>query len=213
MKASARIFSSGYTLVEMLVALTLLGFIMVLLGGSFQFGARTWEITSREIDRGSEVEAAQGFLRRQLAQILPLSFHAAAAEKQPVFAGGSDHLRFSAPLSLPSAAAGLHIFALGRSDTGSTGDLTLQWQVYRPDWSPPQDALLGEPQTLLTGITDLRLAYYGRVDALADPMWQSEWKGKGLPTLIRIDVAFPESDRRSWPSFLVALKSSSGRRP
>ncbi len=213
MKVSARISSSGYTLVEMLVALTLLGFVMILLGGSFQFGARTWEITSAKIDRGGEVEAAQGFLRRQLAQILPLSFHVAAAEQQPIFAGGSDHLRFAAPLSLPYANAGLNIFALGRDDTGSTGDLTLQWQVYRPDWSPPQDGLLGEPQSLLAGIADVRLAYYGQVDALADPVWQSEWKGKGLPTLIRIDVAFPESDRRAWPSFLVALKSSSGRRP
>jgi hypothetical protein len=84
--------------------------------------------------------------------------------------------------------------------------------VYRPDRSP-KEAPLGEPLVVVTDIADLRLAYYGRADEDADPLWQSEWKAKGVPMLIRIDIAFHRGDRRSWPSFIVALKSNSGTRP
>jgi general secretion pathway protein J len=209
---SAATSSSGFTLIEMLVALSLLGLVAVLLSGSFQFGARAWEVTSQEVAGIGEVEGAQGFLRRQLAQALPLTIKAAAAEPEPVFAGGAQDLRFSAPLSFHRSDSGLHVFVLGISTSGSTEDLVLQWQVYRPD-RPSQDMPLAEPLVVVADIADLQLAYYGRMDEAADPVWQSEWKAKGVPMLIRVDIAFPRGDRRSWPSFVVALKSNSGMRP
>ncbi|HEV8262433.1 MAG TPA: prepilin-type N-terminal cleavage/methylation domain-containing protein, partial [Burkholderiales bacterium] len=120
MKTAACTFSSGYTLIEMLVALSLLALMAVLLSGSFRFGARTWEATSQEIDRVGEVEAAQNFLRRQLAQAMPLTFRPAAAEPEPVFRGEAQDLQFSAPLSFQHSAAGLYVFVLGTGTTGAT---------------------------------------------------------------------------------------------
>ena len=209
---SAVTFSSGYTLIEVLVALSLLGLVAILLSGSFQFGARAWEVTSQEVVRIGEVEGAQGFLRRQLSQALPLTIQTAAAEPEPVFAGGAQDLRFSAPLSFHHSDAGLYVFVLGTSTSGSTEDLVLQWQVYRPDRAS-QNMPLAEPLTVVANIADLQLSYYGRPDEDADPVWQSEWRAKGVPMLIRVDIAFPRGDRRSWPSFVVALKSNSGMQP
>jgi general secretion pathway protein J len=209
---SAATFSSGYTLIEMLVALSLLGLVAILLNGSFQFGARAWEVTSQEVVRIGEVEGAQGFLRRQLSQALPLTTQTAAAQPDPVFAGGARDLRFSAPLSFHHSDAGLYVFVLGTSTSGSIEDLVLQWQVYRPD-RRLQEMQLAEPLVVVADIADLRLSYFGRLDEDADPVWQSEWTAKGLPMLIRVDVAFPRGDRRSWPSFVVAPKSNSGVRP
>ena len=214
MKMAARrlhTFSTGYTLIEMLVALTLLGFIVVLISGTFQFGARAWEATAREIDRAGEIEAGQSFLRRELAQTLQLSFGMAAAEPEPVFAGGSESLRFSAPLSFRYLDGGLYVFTLGVGSSGSTDDLVLQWRVYRPDASPREEPV-GEPTTLVSDIADLRLAYYGRISDDADPAWHPQWDGEDLPDLVRVDVAFPDAGRRVWPSLIVALKSSSGVR-
>ena len=209
---SAATFSSGYTLIEMLVALSLLGLVAILLNGGFQFGARAWEVTSQKVVDTGEVEGAQNFLRRQLSQALPLTVKAVAAEAEPVLSGGARDLRFSAPLSFHRSDAGLYVFVLGTSTSGSIEDLVLQWQVYRPD-RPSQDMSLSEPLVVVADIADLRLSYYGRVEEDADPVWQPEWTAKGLPMLIRVDVAFPRGDRRSWPSFVVAPKSNSGVRP
>jgi general secretion pathway protein J len=209
---SAATSTSGFTLIEMLVTLSLLGLVAILLSGSFQFGARAWEVTSQEVTRIGEVEGAQGFLRRQLSQALPLTTQAAAAQPESVFAGGAQDLKFSAPLSFHHSDAGLYVFVLGTSDSGSTEDLVLQWQVYRPDLRS-QDMQLVEPLVVVADIADLRLSYYGRIEEDAEPVWQSEWMAKGLPMLIRVDVAFPRGDRRSWPSFVVAPKSNSGMRP
>jgi general secretion pathway protein J len=210
MRTADHTTSSGYTLIEMMVSLSLLGLIGLLLSGSFQFGARTWEITSQEVDRIGEVEAAQSLLRRQVGQVLPLTFRGQAAEPETVFVGGTQDLRFAAPLSLHQSDAGLYVFVLGTSTTGPTEDLVVQWQVYRPDW-PATGAPLGEPLVVVADIADLQLTYFGRVNEEADPVWQTEWKAKGVPMLLRIDIAFPEGDRRSWPTFIVALKSNSGK--
>jgi general secretion pathway protein J len=209
---SAATFSSGFTLIETLVALSLLGLVAILLSGGFQFGARAWEITSQEIARIGEVEGAQGFLRRQISQALPLTLQAAAAQPEPIFAGSAQDLRFSAPLSFHRSDAGLYVFLLEPRTSGSTEDLVLQWQIYRPD-RRSQDMQLAEPLVVIADIADLQLSYYGRRDENAEPMWQSEWKAKGLPMLIRLDIAFPRGDRRSWPSFVIAVKSSSGMQP
>lgn len=209
---SVATFCSGFTLIETLVALSLLGLIAILLSGSFQFGARAWEATSQEVVRIGEVEGAQGFLRRQLSQALPLTLQAAATQPEPIFAGSAQDLRFSAPLSFHRSDAGLYVFLLGPRTSGSTEDLVLQWQVYRPD-RRSQDMQLAKPLVVVADIADLQLSYYGRNDEDADPMWRSEWKEKGVPILIRVDIAFPHGDRRSWPSFVVAVKSNGGMRP
>jgi general secretion pathway protein J len=209
---SAATSTSGFTLIEMLVTLSLLGLVAILLSGSFQFGARAWEVTSQEVARIGEVEGAQGFLRRQLSQALPLTTQAAAAQPEAVFAGEAQDLKFSAPLSFHHSDAGLYVFVLGTSTSDSAEDLVLQWQVYRPD-RRSQDTQLAEPLVVVAGIADLRLSYYGRMEEDAEPVWQSEWMAKGLPMLIRVDVTFPLGDRRFWPSFIVAPKSNSGVRP
>ncbi|MDH3594369.1 MAG: prepilin-type N-terminal cleavage/methylation domain-containing protein, partial [Rhodospirillales bacterium] len=64
--------SGGFTLVELLVALTLLGLIFVALFGGLRFGTRTWETGNQRSEAFAEVEVMQSLLRRQLAQAVTL---------------------------------------------------------------------------------------------------------------------------------------------
>ena len=58
----------GFTLVELLVAITLLGLIAVALSGALRFGARVWDVGTERGAQSSRVEAAQNFLRRRIAE-------------------------------------------------------------------------------------------------------------------------------------------------
>ena len=69
-KRSARGGASGFTLVELLVALTLFGVISVVIMGGLRFGTRVWETGNDRAEVLAEVDAVQGILRRYMAQAI-----------------------------------------------------------------------------------------------------------------------------------------------
>lgn len=201
--------SPGYTLVELLVALTLFGLIALLMSGTFRFGARAWDAGARQIDRVGQVEAVQTLLRRELSQARLLVLKTAAPEPEPVFVGESGELRFAAPLSVQHRNGGLYIFRLGLSGSASS-DLVVGWQTYRPDASL-DDTSLQEQVVLLREVADIQLSYFGSLQDDLEPRWHSEWNDAGgLPDLVRVDLVFPKVDSRFWPSFVVSLRSGGG---
>lgn len=84
----------GFTLVELPVAMTLLGLIFVALFGGLRFGTRTWEVGNERSEAFAEVEVVQSLLRRQLAQAVMLRV---PKGHEPVFLGEEDRLGFAAP--------------------------------------------------------------------------------------------------------------------
>jgi general secretion pathway protein J len=198
--------SPGYTLVELLVTLTLLGFISVFIGGTLRFGVRAWDAGTQEIERLSQVEAVQSFLRNEFSQPRKLFFEAPGSEPEPTFRGGSTELRFAAASSAHAMDRGLYLFVIGIRDEQARNDLVLRWRIYRPDVSE-RDAMTGDPIVLLSNVADINFAYFGRKHDQAGPDWHAEWDDiDGLPELLRLEVGFPDGDRRSWPSLVVALK-------
>ena len=58
--------TAGFTLVELLVAMTLIGLISVALFGGLRFGARAWEAGNERAESFSQLEVVQSLLRREL---------------------------------------------------------------------------------------------------------------------------------------------------
>ena len=96
--------SGGFTLVELLVATTLLALLSVVLFGGLRFGARAWDAGGESIERTSETEAAQEVLRRTLVEAL--AFRGAGEEDQPAFSGQVDRIGFVAPMPRHAGSAG-----------------------------------------------------------------------------------------------------------
>src|SRR5262245_45924092 len=205
--------AAGFTLVELLVALTLFALMSVLMFGGLRFGLRAWESGSRLMDEAAQVELAQGLLRRELSQArLPSLVIAEEEEHDTIsaFVGTADAMSFVAPLPSHSGIAGLGVFLLSerQPQNGDGATLTLAWKVFRPDEFNSQTAEAAEPdeeRVLLEGFAGMELAYYGRFDSNLPPDWLDHWDGNfGLPELIRVRVSFPAGDRRRWPDLLVA---------
>lgn len=198
----------GFTLLELLVAITLLGLLMAALFGGLRLGARVWETGETRLDASARVQVVQDFLRQRLAEALPLgaAVLAEGAPPEPLFAGGLEAVRFASVLP-DHLGAGLYLMelALAESEGGEGGrNLVLRWQPL--DLGAPGALAAAEPQEriLLEGIDALEIAYFGSLDPSLPPDWWPQWQGQDvLPGLIRVQVRFAAADPRSWPELDV----------
>ena len=194
--------AGGFTLVELLVALTLFALMSVLMFGGLRFGLRAWESGGERIDEAAQVEVVQNLLRRALSQARPPWDHE-DRETLSVFSGTPDTLSFVAPLPSHSGSGGLAVFLLSERQNSDGASLALVWKIFRPD--NLDSAAFDEDRLLLENIGGIEFAYYGRFDASRPPNWLDQWDGLlGLPQLIRVRVRFPPGDRRRWPDLVVA---------
>jgi general secretion pathway protein J len=116
----------GFTLVELLVAMTLLGLIFVALFGGLRFGTRVWETGNAQSERIAEVEIAQSLLRRLLRQ----AFVPDAAEGVGTVRGEADRLAFTAPAPSRFLLGGIYLYEVFVEEHDDGGDLGISWMLY-----------------------------------------------------------------------------------
>ena len=206
----------GFTLVELLVAMTLIGLMFVALFGGLRFGARVWEAGVERSAEFAEVEVTQALLRRQLDQLLPLP-GLEEQDQEITFQGEQERLVFTAPAPTQFGLGGVYYFDLfaERADPGRR--LVLRWQLYRPDRDEPFNDEESDQRTLLENVESVEFSYYGdpeqfeigeRLDA---GEWRERWVGAALPPqLIAVRVSFPDNDRRYWPELIIAPRATTG---
>jgi len=108
----------GFTLLELLVAVALLGLISTMLLGGVRFGTRVWERADAQVGRIGDSAARDSFLRRQFARMSALREDTALG-RRVAFTGTRATLRFSGPAPSDAAVAGLYLFSLQLSDDGA----------------------------------------------------------------------------------------------
>lgn len=197
---------AGFTLLELLISITIFALLMVVLIGALQLGSRQIGRLTVQVDQSSQVALIQNFLRTQLGAAEPLVSDVDDS-KLVQFAGDAERVDFvaAAPQSLP--AGGLLAFSAAfRPGTGSAGgQLVLGWQPLPDD--PDASAPGAAPTVLFDHVRAAKFVYYGPSSPTADPDWQSSWQGKSyLPLLVRLSVTF--TDGQKMPDLAVALRLS-----
>ena len=95
----ARRTQAGFTLIEMLLAITLLALLIAGAYGGISTAAKAMHAGERAIDRADRLRTAQVFLRTQLSHIVPLTYERDEEENTVhVFDGGAQFMRFVAPM-------------------------------------------------------------------------------------------------------------------
>lgn len=206
---AARARAAGFTLVELLVALTLVGLISVALFGGFRFGTRAWEAGTARSERLDELQVAQAFLRGRLSQALVPSHESEDGEQKGLLIGNDTTVTFTAPWLTSLNLGGLYVFTLSFQDGDDGGELQLQWEPLGGAWNtrPGQEPDPGE-RVLLTGVETVALSYYGVQRRGEDPAWYDSWEDSPLlPQLLSLELTFAENGDRYWPKLVVALQS------
>lgn len=183
-QARCRQGAAGFTLVEMLVALVVLGLVAGGLSQGLRFGVQAWSRAATLIEASDTLDAVDRTLRLMVAQMHP----GQPGQPAPI-AGGPARLAFVGPLpGLPPrrVEAVLMVDAERR--------LVLRWRPYlnaqrlrSPDFVETE---------LLRGVSGFALAYWR-----PDGGWSEAWNAADLPALIRIRL---QPDGRRWPDIVVA---------
>jgi general secretion pathway protein J len=168
---------AGFTLLELLIAITILSLILVALSGGVHFAGSAWRKQEEQIGRQGDINAVQAVLRQLLAS-------------GKDFQGGAQGLKFVG--QMPAALARGGLFDIELSENGEK--LLLSW---RPHFKGA--ASLSRNETvLLDGVTDFSLSYH-----VAQKGWQSALTDKTKAAdLIAIKARF--SDGRSWPQLVIS---------
>ncbi len=187
---------AGFTLVEVIVALTILSLVVLATLTAVHTLGNTQARLKATIDRLDEMRLVSQFLRNSLRQAVPIT---SPLTGTPYFHGTAGTVHWAAPLQGVEGVAGLQYMRLYR--TGDT--LNIQFAPYQPDLDEPDwNASRGYP--LLDGVEDFELSYRaGQAEG-----WQSGWGAASggeesltLPQAITIRV---RTRGRYWPDLVVA---------
>lgn len=199
---------AGFTLLELLIAITILGLLATILFGGLRFGTRVWNTGDLALERFSEVQSAYEVMRRTLTRAVPLSPASAAADADDgeigVFEGGVQGLRFLGPAPAGAMPGSIYQFALQAEGDDERKRLVLSLRPLHALGETANSRDLSRV-VLLDGVRAIRFAYFGETPESDTPAWLSAWEdGQGLPVLISVQIEFRPGDPRVWPQLIVA---------
>jgi general secretion pathway protein J len=196
----------GFTLLEVLVAITLLGLIAALLAGGLRFGTRVWHRGEDQLQALAALQSVHGLMRRELAQAVPLTASDGTAG-QVIFEGMPTYVRFAGPAPSDLLVGGEYEITLGLSHDELAQHLVMAWRLLVGS-ADDSGAPGGEQVLLLRDVAGVSFAYFGADDGADDseaPQWHESWVERPtLPLLVRVVVSFPDGDPRRWPGLVVA---------
>ena len=185
----------GFSLLEMLVALAVLGLLLGLLGDGVHLGLQAWQAQARTVAARGDLDAVDRLLRGLLARMDPGSTTVA-----PIVLGGPDRLLFTAALPEAAAAGGAPVLADIALGVDAGQRLVLRWTPHRhePHPGPPPPA---QTLPLLPDVAGIEVSYWPRTPPWT---WRDAWSGPALPGLVRIRLHFPAGTRPAWPDIVAA---------
>lgn len=175
----------GFTLLELLVALAVLGLVVVLLTGGIRFAGRAWDTQQTRIAEQGDLTAVQSLLRSMIA---------AGRGVQ----GTAGSLQFVGTMPQALERPGLYDIVV----TASGGALVMSWQPHaRPGFTPPPP----QQAVLAPGVVSMNIQYYFWDDKQNSGAWAGTANDpKKPPDLVQIGLALPARDRRVWPPLVIA---------
>lgn len=185
---------AGFTLVEMLAALAVLGLLSVLIVDGAGLGTRVWERAASAEARVDEIASAQAIVRGRIEALVPVTQYAGRAYTD--LRGEPDKLFFYGPAASAARPDAPAVYRLSLS-TGSelvlsgVGDLAPEASARRDD-------------VLLRNVAGVEFAYFGAASPDNVRRWRDRWIQQPFPPeLIRIAVRLRPGDPRVWPDLIV----------
>lgn len=210
---------AGFTLLELLVAMTLLALVFGLIAGGVGFGAAVWEKGDASTKRATELQTAHRVLRARIEAMAPYQKPRELGQAfQPLAVEGApDALVFVGPPPAELASPGIYRYRVAVEGRGHNRTLTLAWRRLQPDLRDfdtdandrtvpgKDDQDTSGSVTLMAGFAGARIQYFGAIKTGDPAEWRDRWEdARQLPELVRLSMVFPQGDPREWPPLIVA---------
>ena len=198
----------GFTLIEVLVSVTLLALLLAATLGGIRTVTRAATAGALAAERTNKLRVTQEFLRRELMQTLSTPFEQEETTgKTRVFKGEADRLTFVAPMPGYLGKGGPYVqqVSVARGPRGSQLEFRhALLNGYRDEKAKKVDE--GDPVVLIEGIRNATFEYRGLGDTGQVTGWESDWDRYGsAPMIVRIKLEFERDEHQVWPELVVPL--------
>ena len=203
----ARTKTRGFTLVEILVAITLQSIVMLALGAAMQGMSQTQSRVSERLERLDDFRGATTFLGSVLGRVSARKNMGVRQEGQSqfLFDGAPSGLAWVGVMPPRYGAGGRAFFRLAAEPVQGRLALVIRFVPWQdapgfPDWSGT------ESRVLVNDLRDFGIRYE---DASTEPpRWVAAWRDPDkLPARIQLHVTTATS---AWPEWVVALRQFGG---
>jgi len=192
--------SSGFTLLEVMLAMTLLSIMVVLLFSSLKIGAESWNKGEKKIAEVNEKAVVYQFFKRHLPAIKPLWNEFSDGDRTFSFQGKTDTLQFVSAFPASAARKGLQLFKM-KLDQTEKGIVKVELSPFYPTLD--EQEWQKEEVVLLENVKSIELSYFD----LIRTTWMDSWQEKQtLPALIKIKIEL--FDDSFWPEMVFALRQT-----
>lgn len=198
--------NTGFSLIELLIAITILGFILTLLFAAFRLAQRSWDSAEQHIENTSQAQIGRQFLSNLITQASPLVWKN-SPEKYLAFSGTTSSIRLVTELPAHFDGGGLQQIALTVETNGESSSLIFSNAPLKREAIDFDVQSNDNSHIIIDKARKIVFSYYGPEktgpvsNTEAPSIWTNDWEKTGqLPKLIRIQF---ETDP-PWPDLLVA---------
>ena len=193
----------GFTLIEVLIAMTLLGIMVVLLFSAMKISAASWQKGEDKISQVNDVGVVYQFFQHHLSTALPLWDDFSDKNTRLFsFQGNAQEIQFVSSFPAAAKKSGLQLFSvkLMKDDEGQYIQVSIK--PFFP--SAEGEEWRKEEVTLLSHVKSLSFNYFSTDDTQSEGFWQDSWQQEAQPRLVKIKIE--RDDGNYWPEMVVDLK-------
>jgi general secretion pathway protein J len=191
-------FSSGFTLLEVIVTLTILGFVLLMVSGTFRLGLSSWEKGDDVKEDYQKIRMVSQLVSRQIKSLVPYKIRTEKAEGNYLAFDGKAHsLRFvsALPIKARRPEGFVYVVYQFKEEGGKKGRFVLYEQRALNRDFFEDDLKEDTAVTLFGGVSQVRFEYYREADKEKGRTeeWVEEWNAKDekeLPKALRMTITY-----------------------
>ena len=200
--------SAGFTLVELLLAITLMSILLGLTYSGLRAATRSSQRGELILAAVGELRASHQFIRRQLNQMLPLPYAVTegAEELRVVFEGDARHIQYVAPMPgyLGTGGPQVQLIEVVNADDG---ELVIQFSHALLQGFEESRLYDRDPVILLEGVSSAGFEFLAKDEEGELIGWIASWDQQDiLPVAVRLDLEFSEDLNIQWPDLAAGVR-------
>ncbi len=194
--------SPGFTLIEMILAITIFSMVIAIIFSSFRLGLGAWEKGEKDIEFFQRVRAVSDLLSRQIRSTYPYEITPGTFDTHKrfyAFFGKSDSLKFVSYANLQKRSGGLSLVEIWADD--GKGLMQGENAALVSNLSDLDDiALRDEDRSLVIcpDVEKIEFRYFDRKKKDDEGDWLERWdpkdKKKRLPLFVEIKLVFKDKN-------------------
>lgn len=195
----------GFTLVEILLALSLMGMLLALAYGGLRASTRATDKGQKVLEDSGRIRMAHQFVRKQINQMVPLAFMDEALGERTVFVGDAKTIRFVARMPGYLGFGGPQVQELAIV-SGEKGDaLVLSHSLLQG--FEEQNLYARAPISLIENIDFAEFSFLGRDENGELAGWTNLWIDPAtLPDAVALNIEFTEDVYLKWPELTASVR-------